>query len=325
MQIEVDIFNIQHNLSLIKKLSNSEVCAVVKADAYGHGALKVCNALKDEAFCFATATYGEAKKLSSGGIKKDILILGADKSDNEKNIIPSAISLEDYFIKRNSKRFSLVVNTGMNRLGVNVEELKYVKKADNIFSVFSHIYSKESLDKQTVEFDNALSIIGTDTYKHLYASTWTYAKKHYDFIRCGLNLYGYGMKGLYPAMRVSARIIRISYVRKGENVGYGRCVLDRDCIIATVNTGYRDGFLRKKKLTEKRFVAINGVKCEIVGQVCMDMFMVDVTDIKAKVGDEVCILGREINGEEYARQNSTVVYEILTTFYHRDDIIYKND
>ena len=158
----------------------------------------------------------------------------------------------------------------------------------------------------------------------MYASNWLYANKKYDFIRCGLNLYGYGMAGLFPAMRVTAKIIRVAKVRKGENVGYGNYVLDRDAVIATVNTGYRDGFLRKRRCAEKRYVSINGVKCKVVGQICMDMFMVDVTNVRAKVGDEVCIVGKEMSGEEFSKQNSTVVYEVLTTFYHREDIIYKN-
>ena len=132
------------------------------------------------------------------------------------------------------------------------------------------------------------------------------------------------MNGLIPAMRVSARVVRVDCVKKGENVGYGKFVLADDMVVATVNTGYRDGFLRKKTMSERRFVFINGVRCEVLGQICMDMFMVDVTNVKVRVGDEVCIVGSKISGEEYAKQNSTVVYEILTTFYHREDIIYKN-
>ncbi len=324
MQIEVDIFNIQKNLQMIKNMSNSEVCAVVKADAYGHGSIEVCKVLEDNAFCFATATYSEAKKLYDSGLKKDILILGADNANGEQNIIPSVVSLEDYFKKRGLKRLSLIINTGMNRLGVNVNELKYLDAKSNFYTVFSHVYSKESIDKQTTKFDEALSILKSNSLKHLYASNWIYAKKQYDFIRCGINLYGYGVDGLFPAMRVSARIIRVDFVKKGENVGYGSFPLTNDMIVATVNAGYRDGFLRKKNLRERRFVFINGTRCEVLGQICMDMFMVDVTKVKAKVGDEVCILGAEMSGEEYARQNSTIVYEILTTFYHREDIIYKN-
>lgn len=325
MQIEVDIFNIRKNLETIRKLSGSEVCPIVKADAYGHGSVRVCRALEDIACCFATATYGEAKKIVTQNIKKDVLILGADNSNGEDNIIPSIVSLEDYFKKRSCKRVSLIVNTGMNRLGVNMNELKYIDKKDNIFSAFSHVYSKESLENQTKKFDTALDLLKIEAKRHLYASNWVYSKKKYDFIRCGINLYGYGLKGLFPAMRVTAKIIRVSYVKKGENVGYGKCVLDKDMKIATVNTGYRDGFLRKRNDKEIRTVIVNGERCNLVGQVCMDMFMIDVSSVDAKVGDEVCILGNEMCGEEFAMQNSTIVYEILTTFYHREDIIYKND
>lgn len=324
MQIEVDIFNIRKNLETIKKLSGSEVCPIVKADAYGHGSVRVCKALEDLAYCFATATYGEAKKICKD-VRKDVLILGADNSEGERNIIPSIVSLEDYFKKRFYKRVSLIVNTGMNRLGVELNELKYIEKKNNIYTIFSHVYSKESMEKQTQKFDNALELLKVEAKRHLYASNWLYSKKKYDFIRCGLNLYGYGLNGLNPAMRVTAKIIRVSYVKKGENVGYGKCILEKDMKIATVNTGYRDGFLRKRSDKEIRTVFVNGERCNLVGQVCMDMFMIDVSNINVKVGDEVCILGNEMSGEEFAMQNSTIVYEILTTFYHRDDIIYKND
>lgn len=322
MKIEVDLSKIYNNARLVKKLAKTEICAVVKADGYGHNAVAVAHELKDIVFSFAVARYSEAKKLVDSGIKKDILILGNEDSNGVKNVIPTIISKDDLYDKIKRNRYNLAINTGMNRLGINAEELDSIlPMINNVYSVFSHVYSIESMDDQTNRFDDLLYKIKGQYYKHLYASNCLFAKKQYDFARVGLALYGYGFDGLKPAMTVYSKVIRIDWVKAGSCVGYGNNVLISDVCIATVDAGYRDGFCRLKD-GETRFVGINGKKRKVIGQVCMDMFMCEA-DRHVKVGDTVYLLGDIMKMEEISHSQGTVAYEILTQFQHREDIIFK--
>lgn len=322
MKIIINLENVLHNVNSIKERTNSEICAVVKADAYSHGAVKVARAIEDKVRCFAVATYSEAVELLNGGVRKEIIILGSDGCNNEKNIIPSVVSEYDVIKKRKYLRYNVAVNTGMNRLGVTLDGsvFSYLEK-NKVFSIFSHVYSQNSLKSQTDLFKKF-----TTKYNfgltHLYSSSYIFSKEQFDMVRPGLALYGYGYNFLRPAMVAYAEIVWTSNLKKGEHVGYGDFVLKKDSKIATLKVGYRDGFSRLKE-NEKREVVINGKRCSIVGQICMDMCMVDVTHVQVKVGDFAYLFSSDLNIDCVSSMRNTISYEILSTIHHREDAIYK--
>ena len=322
MKILVSKENVLKNVISIKNRTDSNICAVIKADAYSHGAVEIAHTIEEEVRCFAVATYSEAKELVLSGIKKEIIILGADGCDNEKNIIPTIVSATDVKNKIGYRRYNVAVNTGMNRLGIDLDDsvFSYLDK-NRVFSIYSHVYSPSSVTAQANLFENFVK-----TYKsglsHLYSSAYMFNKPKFDMVRPGIALYGYGYDFLKPAMTVYAEIVWIKNLKKGESVGYGDFKLKYDCKIATLKVGYRDGFSRLKP-NEKRYVVINGKSCEIVGQICMDMCMANVSEVAVKVGDFAYLFSKDLNLDDISRERKTISYEVLSTFHHREDIIYK--
>ena len=202
MKILVSLENVLYNVVSIKEKTATDVCAVIKADGYSHGAVKLAHEIKDIVQCFAVATYSEAKELYLSGINKEIIILGADGCNNEKNIIPTIVSEWDVKNKIEYSRYNIAVNTGMNRLGVNLNGsvFSYLDK-NKIYSIYSHVYSKNSLNKQIKLFENF-----TNSYNyglsHLYSSAYIFSEPKFDLVRPGIALYGYGYDFLKPAMSV---------------------------------------------------------------------------------------------------------------------------
>lgn len=301
----------------MRRRTKRPVCAVVKADAYGHGqAVVEAMAAADG---FAVATYAEALRLKRI-TDKPVLILGpAENAPVPAGAVPSVGSFaEADLLARNGwrGRVHIKVDTGMRRLGCRPESARLL--ADRIAAagmrpdgVFTHFHCAEDAGiaaRQFALFDDATRGLGLQ--RHCCASNGLFLPEAFrlNMTRPGLALYGYGAEGLMPAMRVTGEVTALHFVKRGEYIGYGRIAAPRDMTAATIRGGYADGFRRGSL---RRTVQIRGKACPVVGQVCMDMFFADVTDILCHVGDEVVVLG---DGEALARAYGTIVYEVLTGF-----------
>ncbi len=363
---KIDLAAIEHNFNALSQLLGRDVkkCAVVKADAYGHGAIEVARFLENKADYLAVACFDEAMQLRSNSINAPILILGyTDKSQYEmlinNNITATVYSLEDILVLNKTAarlektaRVHIAVDTGMGRLGFNLSEasLEVVKtafEAENLFveGIFSHFAKADHKDKdcareQKERFDRFLSELEkrgvTIPIKHISNSAGIIdLDSQYSMVRMGIALYGCypsdevkkERAALIPAMEVISRVIHVKTVPAGTPIGYGHAyVTDSEKKIATVSIGYADGFSRA--LSNKGYVLINGERARVVGKVCMDQIMVDVTDIDSVyVGDEAVIIGksgnREITAEEIGELSGSFNYEVLTTFMPRVTRIYK--
>ncbi len=363
---KIDLAAIEHNFSVLSALVDKDTkkCAVVKADAYGHGAVEVSKKLENKADYFAVACFDEAMQLRNNSIKTPILILGyTDKTQYgmiiENNITATVYSLEDILTLNNTAKnlgrtatVHIAVDTGMGRLGFDLsdESLQAVKTAyesENLFveGIFSHFAKADYKDKscaleQKERFDrfiNELEKMGVSIpVRHISNSAGIIdLDTHYSMVRMGIALYGCYpseevMKEkieLRPAMEVTSRVIHVKKVGEGTPIGYGHSyVTDSEKIIATVSIGYADGFSRA--LSNKGHVLIKGKKAKVVGKICMDQIMVDVTEIEnVCVGDAAVIIGKsgdaEITAEEIGALSGSFNYEVLTTFMPRVTRIYK--
>ena len=328
---KIDLDALCENFENIRALLNEnvKVCAIVKADAYGHGSVAVSKELESRTDIFAVGTLEEGMELRKAGIEKDILVLtyvSPYQYDElvENNLTATIYNKEDaeklsVCAKQKGKtvKIHIAVETGMGRIGFSPDEesadtVKEISELSNveIEGLFSHYAKadyadKTSANKQTELFDKFISLLnGRDIcipVKHICNSAGIIdMDNHYDMVRMGIALYGMYpsdevMKErvtLKPCMEVFAHVSHIKEVEKGTPIGYGHSyVAESDRKIATVGIGYADGYNRC--LTGKGWVLIGGKKAFITGKVCMDQIMVDVTDIPdVKVGDKVVIMGR---------------------------------
>lgn len=363
---EVDLAAVRYNIFNIKNNIPKEtlVMPVVKADAYGHGAQKVSSAIADLADFFGVATIEEAIELRNCGIKNPILILGTLSSNHFEEAVKNDISiniytadmaqkLSDVSQKLNKKaKVHIAVDTGMNRIGIacNKEGIDIAAKISlspyiNPEGIFSHFATADEEDKtvalkQREKFDcfiNELSKKGISfKYKHICnsAAVCDLNDKCYSVVRPGIIIYG-----LYPSCEVSKKInlkpalelkSHISYIKKVpalEGISYGHSYVTKgERIIATIPVGYADGYPRA--LSNKGRVIINGKYAPIVGRVCMDQFMVDITDIPGvRVEDSVTLIGKDgaasVFADEIATLCGTISYEILCQIGKRVPRIYK--
>jgi alanine racemase len=340
--VEIDTKAIEHNYEVIKqKAGNAKICCVVKDNAYGHGADKLSLIYeKLGASYFAVSNIDEAIALRNNGIKTPILILGYTNVEdayllNKYGISQCVYSLiyAKHLNEKNVKiKCHLKVDTGMNRLGFkDIQEMKQAYNLDNllfegIFTHFAYSENEESTRTQFQIFDNAIKELEKDniTFKIRHcansASIFRYPEYNLDMVRPGIILYGLGgYPELKQALTMHSIISHIKYIEKGETVGYNRTfVADKRIKVATIPVGYGDGFLRVNK--DKNTISINGKKARILGNICMDQMMVDVSDIDVNLLDEVIIYD---DLEEYARNINTISYELICSINHRVPIIYK--
>lgn len=322
-------------MRLIKSKTDAEVYAVVKANAYGHGTA-VAAYLQPYVDGFCVATSDEAKELIGLAVYKPILVLG--ETDDKRilpydNIVYTIGSIKEAKLFRGKKvGFYIKLNTGMNRLGCDASDfgkiMNYVRHNTlNCKGVYTHFFradDKNMVERQYELFNRSVSECGDCGKLHCCASNALTLDNgfHCDIVRAGLALYGYGdcSLDLKPAMSVCAPIVKIRNLKRGEYVSYGDYQVTRDCRIAVIRIGYGDGYRRLKG--RQRFVSVNGKRCPLVGQVCMDMCMVDISGVSAKVGDYAFVLGRGIAATELADEYGTIVYEVLTSFNQRAERVY---
>ena len=356
----VDVGAIKKNFDELKKClpKSTKTMAVVKADAYGHGAVKVAKALENRADYFAVAVIDEALELRENGINNPILILTYTSPYQFEELInngfiPTVYSfsdakrLSDTAVKLGKKVvIHIAVDTGMSRIGFadtqesvdiikNISELPMVE----IEGIFSHFACADCADKtcameQKNRFDNfilMLERIGINIpVKHMCNSAGTIDFDFsYDMVRMGIALYGLypsdevdkSKVELTPAMEVFSHIIHIKDIEKGVSVGYVHTYTASERrTVATICIGYADGFNRA--FSNRGFVLINGKKAPIIGKVCMDQIMVDITGIEnVEVGDYAVIMGRSgdeiITAEMLGEMSDSFNYEIICTFMPR--------
>lgn len=362
---KVNLDAVSRNFDALKALIGSSVktMAVVKADAYGHGSTEVAKTLAHKADYFAVATLSEGVELRQEGIKNPILVLGYTSPAEydellDYSIIPTLYSTDEARllnaeaeVKKKKATVHIAVDTGMSRIGFKddesgIEAVKEISMLDNIEieGIFSHYATADMKDKsfaavQTERFDSfvgRLAVLGINIpVKHMCNSAATISLDNkYDLVRLGIALYGLYPSDevdktkvdLTPAMEVFSHVIHIKEIEKGTGVGYGQIYTAAEKRrIATVSIGYADGFNRC--LTDGGYILINGKKAPLVGKVCMDQIMVDVTDIDGvHVGDRVVILGRsgdeEITADDFGKMANSFAYEVICTFMPRIKRVY---
>ncbi|MBQ6165636.1 MAG: alanine racemase [Clostridia bacterium] len=321
-------FNAKTAIDRIPKETN--YLAVIKADAYGHGAVQIARALADLADCFAVATVDEGVEVRAGGIKNDILVLGyfapeyyesAIMHDIQPNIFTyeSALRLSDTAVRLGrTAACHIAVDTGMSRIGVEPDEasaltVKQIAALPNlkISGVFSHFATADETDKTEAlrqrerfdRFNEMLDALGVHIpLRHINNSAGIMEfDRHYDMVRQGITLYGLApseeiRRDSYPLRPAMSLISHVSFVKTlpaGRGISYGRTyITGKETRVATVPVGYADGYPRSQ--SNKGRVIINGTYCPILGRVCMDQFMVDVSDAPdVKIGDRVTLVGTD--------------------------------
>jgi len=321
--VEVDLDIIKHNINEIKKLidKNTKLGAVVKANAYGHGAVEIAKVLEEENVDYiCVAGLNEAMELRNNNIKLPILVMGYTQDECldiaiQNNITLTIFSKEQAEILSNKSKkihqkanIHIKIDTGFNRLGFKIDEnlpstIHYIYNLPNINveGIFSHLAlkDKESDYEQFNKFNKLLDKIKDIKIpiKHICDSIGMVAYKdfHMDMVRVGASLYGYSSRqttmNLKPAMTFKSKFAQIKNIKKGEGISYDYSyIADKDMKIGTVLCGYADGIPRV--LSNKGYVYVNGQKANILGKICMDQCIVDLTDIdNASMDSEVIFYG----------------------------------
>lgn len=353
--LEINLNALTHNFKYLKsKLNdNTKFLAVVKAFAYGSEACTVAKHLESlDVDYLAVAYTNEGVALRDAGIIKPILVLHPQPV-NFKTIIdrclePSLYSarvLNDFVAvaeeaQQSNYPIHIKFNTGLNRLGFEENDIDYItnilvnSKAVKVASVFSHLAASEDLNERaftTTQIQNFSAVADLFSKKLDYApflhmcntsGILNYPEAHFGMVRSGIGLYGFGNseeenKNLKPIASLKSVISQIHTIKKGETVGYNRAYKS-DALrkTATIPIGHADGIGRQYG-NGKGFVTINGKKALIIGNVCMDMIMVDITNINCNEGDEVIIFDVTNTAEELAKTTNTISYEIITAVSSR--------
>lgn len=312
--LKINLACLFYNLDVIRQKVKTPVFAVVKADAYGHG-VQLCKFIEEEVDGFVVSCDSEAIELRKLKIKKPILILSPSNKIDYFDIIYTVCSAEELSNYKGNE-IAIKINSGMNRLGADEKEFEKIlnkAKAEDIkiSQIYTHFTSVENAENQFRYFSKIKSVV-KDVPWHCCASNCLSLPSymHGSLVRCGLAMYGYGFSGLLPIMHAYTYVVQINFVKKGMNIGYGNFVAPKDMKIAVLCAGYADGIRRFKG----KKVRINGYSCEIVGDVCMDMCLADVTDAYVEKGDRAYFLDNILNAEMLAKEQQTIAYEILTLF-----------
>lgn len=364
----VDLNAFKKNIKNIKDAINTKVLVLVKANAYGHGLVEIADCSEKIGVDYlGVASVEEGVILRQNGITIPVLCLGPIPIGSEKmcveNDIDQAVSNIDEVSRlvcaakelNKQLRIHIKIETGMHRTGVRAgkaldELLAYIKSDDRIVldGVFTHFSTSDSADRtytdfQKKEFDKAVAQVkGFDnSFGNIIVhcsnsgAILNYPEYACDMVRAGIMVYGcYPSKEtkksikLYPVMSLKTAIVEINDLKAGECISYGATyTAKKDMRIAVLPIGYADGY--KRLLSNRGRALINGKTAKIVGRVCMDMMMVDITDIDAQVGNEAVLIGKsgneEITADEVANHAETISNELLTSFTSRVPRIYLNE
>jgi alanine racemase len=347
--LEINLDAISHNLNEFRKFLDpgTRIMAMVKAFAYGAGPSEIAALLEYHGISYLGVAYSdEGVELRKAGVTLPIMVMNPDISSDgiiiQSNLEPEIYSFSslERFAEAASKHglynypIHLKIDTGMHRLGFMPEDIDELAArikgmtCIKVMSVFSHLAGSEdpaldSFTRHQVElFSSAVikikAALGYSFIRHILNTSGIvrFPQYQFDMVRPGIGIYGAGtFEGisLRPASRFKTRISQIKKIPGGEPVGYGCAdVSDSERIIAILPVGYADG-LNRKLGKRKGNLFIKGVKAPLIGNICMDMCMADITGLKAMEGDEAEIFGQNISINELANQCETIPYEILTS------------
>ena len=353
--LEIDLKKLKHNFEYLKSRLNNDTLflAVVKAFAYGNEASEIANYLETiGADYFAVAYIDEGVSLRKAGITKPILVLHPQtvnfKVLLENNLEPSIYNskiLKEFIKiasaeKKQNYPIHIKFNTGLNRLGFwqgDVESIHNIigeTKTIHIKSIFSHLAASEDLDEKAFTINqietfkgiaaNFEAIFGYKPMLHICNTSGilNYSEAQFNMVRSGIGLYGFGNSEeenthFQPIATLKTAISQIHHLKKGETVGYNRAFKSESVLkTATLPIGHADGIGRIYG-NGKGFVTINCQKAPIIGNVCMDMIMVNITDIDCEEGDEVIIFDANSTAETLAQTANTISYELITSISQR--------
>lgn len=348
--MEVNLDNFKYNINSIKsKLSSGvKIMPVMKANAYGtyiNTRLDILN----EFDIIAVAIVDEGVNLRKIGYEKEIFVLNQPAEEEIEQIVEGNLTIgisSTKFVEALGKREEVVkvhleIGTGMGRTGIHPDRTEeYIELIQNyenikIEGIYTHMSCADTDDeytkKQIKSFEKAVKIaknkVGHLKYIHSCASNGlvNFPEAHYNLVRPGMILYGYesgedilSKIHLKPVCKLKSKITLLKTVKAGTSIGYARSfVTQKQTVIATIPIGYADGL--RRDLSNGGEVLICGQKVPIIGKVCMDGFMADVTDLQdVKVGDDVCIWDNEnLTLEQIAQKCHTINYEIMSTISNR--------
>ncbi len=361
--VKIDLDRIEANFDAVRAKAGVRVMAIVKADAYGHGAVQVAQLLEGKCAFFGVSSILEALELRGAGITTPILILGhtptaAFPTLIEQDIRPAifhfadAVKLSEAACACGKRAaFHFALDTGMSRIGFAATQesarlCAQIAAMENLYAegIFSHFATADCADlsrarAQAARFDRfcaALDELGVHIpIKHLDNSAGVMNfTHHYDMVRSGIVTYGLYPSDevdttalpLQPALEWHSRITHIKLLPAGREIGYGGTfVTERPTLVATVPVGYADGY--RRSLSGRFYVLIRGCRAPILGKVCMDQMMVDVTDIpNVKREDLVVLVGRDgdevITCEQIAEAAGSFNYEFVCGISRRVPRLY---
>ncbi len=348
--MEINLDALKSNFMYFKKAVKPGVklMVMVKAQGYGSGSTEVAKELQDLGVDYLGVAYAdEGVSLREAGIHVPIMVLNVDAYTLEildkyglEPVIYSVNNLNEYLNERSGRagKIHLEIDTGMHRLGFEgpeiFEAMKNLPKEIEVVSCFSHFSVSEdelqdsfsqSQAEKLIEFSSEVEkILGYKVIKHICntAGIIRFPQYHLDMVRLGLGLYGLDPSGennykIRAIASLKASVTQIRDVKSGEGIGYGQNDRsDNDRKIATISMGYADGLSRIYSRGNGK-VWLNGQLCAFVGNICMDMAMIDVTGVNCREGDVVEIFGENLSINEVARWGSTISYEVLTGISQR--------
>jgi len=346
--VDVHLDRLWHNYQLLKSVhQDKEVMAVVKADAYGHGACQVANYLESMGCSFFVVTdMIEGIELRDAGIKSPILILGKTSPEHAKQLnhyrLTQTVDGYEYARQLNAQAIKIdthiIIDTGMSRFGILAHH-----KADlpNVLTEIKSILHLEYLNHQGIYTHFAVADESNDAFtKGQYAifnsivsalekqgfnlgirhcsnsaSTLKFPEHTMDMVRVGIAMYGYPPVltdlDFKPVMDVYAKVIALRDLKKGEGISYGLTYKTiKPMRVASIAIGYADGYNRL--LSNQDYFIYQNHRLPVVGRVCMGVTMVDVTGLDIQVGDQVQIFGQDKSLEQMAKKINTITYELLT-------------
>ena len=359
-KMEVNLNALRHNLNVYRQMLQPGVkmMAMVKAFSYGSGSFEIANVLQHAGVDYLAVAYtDEGVDVRNAGITLAIMVMNCEPSGFE-NMVKYRLEPELYSFKILNDFISFLteknileypvhikIDTGMHRLGFDEHEIEALgnilkeNKTIKVCAVFSHLAGSDAADhdhftqQQTALFLNAANkietIIGYNFIRHISNSSAIYRHPHLqmNMVRLGIGLYGIDsttevQHRLQNVTTLKTTIAQIKNLKKGETIGYSRKgIATKDMRTATVRIGYADGYPRILS-NGKGKMMINGNPAPVIGNICMDMTMLDITDIDANEGDEVIVFGEEPTVSNVAKWADTISYEILTNISQRVKRVY---
>ena len=354
--LEINLNAIRQNLKIYRSQLQpaTKIMAMVKAFSYGSGSVEIASVLQQEGVDYLSVAYtDEAVELRKGGVRLPIMVMNANEVDFD-NIIRYQLEPEIYsfrILQSFSQHLSanhlshfpihLKLDTGMHRLGFMNHEISMLceklitTNAFDIKSVFSHLVASENPEQDSFTKQQASvfeemclqiqNVTKNNFIKHIANTSAIHRHKdlQFDMVRLGIGLYGVDANlPLHNVTTLKSTIAQMKTLKKGETVGYGRRgILHHDAVIATIRIGYADGYPRSFGNGNGKML-VNGKMATVIGNVCMDMTMLDITGIDAAEGDEVIVFGETLPVAQIAVWANTIPYEILTNISQRVKRVY---